>query len=435
MEATLDRGNALEREPHKLGGVPDWFNASRQSGWARFQELSMPSRRDEEWRFASLGHLDFERARFPDPQSVVGHRGASGLEKRAARIGFVNDGLNEQEFDLPEGVVCLPLRSALEQHPELVRNYFMKSESRLGSAKFAALHQAHVSTGMFIHVPDGVVVEKPIEIFHWLSGDHIITFPHTLVVTGTNARVTVIDYFQSDTTARDAWAVAVNDLIAGPGSQLTYLALQDLCDQARMIQVNNTRVARDATAKSFILNAGAAWARQESLSMLEGENAHSDMLSVSIARDEQEYDQRTFQHHASARSYSDLLYKNTLYDESRTVFSGLILVDEGAHHTDAYQTCRNLLMSESAEANSMPGLEINADQVKCSHGSTSAMIDDEEIFYLCARGITPHIARQLVAQGFSVEAVARLRDEALEELVLSFAAREFNRISERVESQ
>ena len=92
MEATLDRGNALEREPHKLGGVPDWFNASRQSGWARFQELSMPSRRDEEWRFASLGHLDFEGARFPDPQSVVGHRGASGLEKRAARIGFVNDG-------------------------------------------------------------------------------------------------------------------------------------------------------------------------------------------------------------------------------------------------------------------------------------------------------------------------------------------------------
>ena len=177
---------------------------------------------------------------------------------------------------------------------------------------------------------------------------------------------------------------------------------------------------------------GAAWARQEFLSRLEGENSHSDMLSVSIARDEQEYDQRTFQHHASARSYSDLLYKNTLYDESRTIFSGLILVDEEAHQTDAYQTCRNLLMSEAAEANSMPGLEINADQVKCSHGSTSAMIDDDEIFYLRARGIKPHVARQLVAQGFSVESISRLRNEALEELVLSFAAREFHRISERV---
>jgi Fe-S cluster assembly protein SufD len=156
------------------------------------------------------------------------------------------------------------------------------------------------------------------------------------------------------------------------------------------------------------------------------------MISVSIARDAQEYDQRTFQHHASPRSYSDLLYKNTLYDESRTVFSGLIQVDEGAHFTDAYQTCRNLMMSETAEANSMPGLEINADQVKCSHGSTAAMIDDEEIFYLRARGIKSQIARQLVAQGFSVEAIARLRNEALEEIVLSFSAREFSRISERV---
>ena len=112
--------------------------------------------------------------------------------------------------------------------------------------------------------------------------------------------------------------------------------------------------------------------------------------------------------------------------------SGLILVDDGAHQTDAYQTCRNLLMSEAAEASSMPGLEINADQVKCSHGSTSTMIDDDEIFYLRARGIKPHVARQLVAQGFSVESISRLKNKALEDLVLRFAAREFHRISERV---
>ena len=432
MTAILDRGNVLERAPGPLDGVPDWFNASRQAGWARFQELPMPSRRDEEWRFASLGHLDFERAQLPDPQSMGMHRGASGLENRAARVGFFNDGLNEQELNLPEGVICLPLRHALEEHSDLVQEYFMKSDHQLGSAKFAALHRAHVSSGMFIYVPDGVVVEDPIEIFHWLAGDHVITFPHSLVVTGRNARVTVIDYFQSDTRARNSWTIAVNDMVAGPGSQLTYLALQDLCDQARMIQVGNTTVARDATSKSFILNAGAAWARQESRSCLEGENAHSDMLSVSIARDKQEYDQRTFQHHASARSYSDLLYKNTLYDGSRTVFSGLILVDDGAHQTDAYQTCRNLLMSEAAEASSMPGLEINADQVKCSHGSTSTMIDEGEIFYLRARGIKPHIARQLVAQGFSVESISRLKNKVLEDLVLGFAAREFHRISERV---
>ena len=433
MEAVMERtGGALERPPEGLKDVPEWFNASRHEGWERFAELPGPSRRDQEWRFGSLGQLNFDKVRLPGARRPGGHHGAQGLEKRAARFGFVNDSLNERQSRLPEGVICLPLMEAVRQHPDLVREHFMRRETTLGSAKFAALHRAHVSNGMFVHVPDGVDVGDPIEVFHWLSGDHVISFPHTLVVTGKGAKVSVVDDFQSETAARGSWTVAVNDLVAGEGSQLTYLALQDVCDQARVMQVNSTTVAKDATSKAFLLNAGAAWARQESLSRLEGEGAHSDMLSVSIARDEQEYDQRTFQHHAAPRTNSDLLYKNTLYDRSRSVFSGLILVDEGAHYTDAYQTCRNLLMSETAEANSMPGLEINADQVKCSHGSTSSAIEDEEIFYLRARGIRPEIARQLVAQGFSLEAVSRLRDEALEELVVAFAGREFDRITGRL---
>jgi Fe-S cluster assembly protein SufD len=196
-----------------------------------------------------------------------------------------------------------------------------------------------------------------------------------------------------------------------------------------MIQINETSAARDALAKGFILNTGASWARNESLSRLEGPGARSDMLSVSIPAREQEYDQRTFQHHVSQGACSDLLYKNSLYDNSKTIFSGLIFVDEGAHHTDAYQTCRNLLMSGSCEANSMPGLEINADQVKCSHGSTSAQIEDSEIFYLRARGIDPVRARQLISRGFSVEVVDRIGDEATEELVLRFIDAKFAHIA------
>ena len=196
-----------------------------------------------------------------------------------------------------------------------------------------------------------------------------------------------------------------------------------------MIQVNETGVSKDAAAIGFILNTGAAWARNESLSRLEGEGARSDMLSVSVPAREQEYDQRTFQHHVSPGAYSDLLYKNSLYDESRTIFSGLIFVDEGAHRTDAYQTCRNLFMSEDAEANSMPGLEINADDVKCSHGSTSSQISEEEIFYLRARGIDPVRARQLIARGFSVEVIERLGDEKVEEMVLRFLDDKFAHIA------
>ncbi len=165
------------------------------------------------------------------------------------------------------------------------------------------------------------------------------------------------------------------------------------------------------------------------MSRLEGPGAHSDMLSVNIPGNEQEYDQRTFQHHVSEGAYSDLLYKNTLYGHSKTVFSGLISVDEKAHHTDAYQTCRNLLMTDDCEANSMPGLEINADQVKCSHGSTSSQISDEEIFYLQARGIAPDHARQLIARGFSIDVIDRLKNEETESLVLKFIDEKFAKIS------
>lgn len=428
MTAILERMSILERKPERLVGAPEWFNESRLAGWQQFLELPKPSRKHEQWRFASLGELDFEGVGVPESTRRVGHRGAQGLERRAARFGFVNDTLVEEETNLPEGVICMPLAQALVEHSELVREHFMQQEVTLGSAKYAALHRANLSNGMFIHVADGVVVEDPIEVFHWLEGDHVVAFPHTLIVAGKGAKVSVVDYFQSDAKAKGSWAIAVNDLVVGEGAELTYLALQDLCDEARMIQVNNTRVGKDATAKSFLLNAGAAWARQESLSKLEGTESRSYMMSVSIGRDEQEYDQRTFQHHASPHSFSDLLYKNTLYDKSRTIFSGLILVDEKAHYTDAYQTCRNLMMSDEAEANSMPGLEINADQVRCSHGSTTSTVSDNELFYLETRGISPREARQLIAQGFSVEAISRLGNPALEGLVLGFASREFGRI-------
>ena len=428
MEAVLEKMSIVDHGPVALPGLPDWFNASREEGWKLFQELPMPSRQNEEWRFAPLRPLEFSRVGLAPEKAISNVVIKGGLDERAARYVFVNDALSVREESLPEGVICLPLEEALVTQSELVEKYFMRSGTQLGSEKFAALHRAHVSNGLFVYVPDGVRVEKPIEVFYRLAGDQIAVFPHTLVVTGRDAKVTVVDYFQSEGVADASWVVAVNDLVAGEGSALTYVAVQDLNEVSRMLQVNETTVAGNARAKSFALNIGAEWVRQESLSRLAGEGAHSDMLSVNVPARDQRYDQRTFQHHASPHTYSDLLYKNTLYDVSKTVFSGLIQVDDGAHYTDAYQTCRNLLMSDEVEATSMPGLEINADQVKCSHGSTSSQIHEDEIFYLCARGICPTTARQLVARGFSVEVVDRLKDEALEELVLSFIDAKFAHI-------
>lgn len=413
--------------------LPNWFTARKDAAMARYDAAPAPKRGDETWRFSNLKQLDFSTASTsrnvsPTSTSDLITR-STGLESTAAKFIFVNDAMIHAESHLPAEVTCLPLGEALVSHSDLVEAHFMKQETRLGSAKFAAWHEANVSNGIFVHVPDNIEVEGTIEIHHWIAGAEIVIFPHTLIITGRSAKVRVIEIFHSATDTDPAVAVAFNDLSAGPNSQLDYIAIQAFNEVTRVIQINETRTARDSTAKGFILNTGASWARNESMSRLEGSGSRSDMLSVSIPAREQEYDQRTFQHHVAPGAYSDLLYKNSLYDYSKTIFSGLISVDEGAHHTDAYQTCRNLMMSDTCEANSMPGLEINADQVKCSHGSTSSQISDEEIFYLQARGIPPLQARQMIALGFSTEVVGRLGDEATESLVLRFIEQKFARLA------
>ncbi|MFT4176357.1 MAG: SufD family Fe-S cluster assembly protein [Luteolibacter sp.] len=410
--------------------LPYWFSARKISAQARYEATATPKRGDETWRFSNFKQLDFSGVRRGEvPSDAAGLIVRSeGLATPVAKFVFANDHLIHSETKLPEGVICLPISEALVSHGELVEAHFMKQETRLGSAKYAALHEANLSNGLFVYVPENVEIKGTIEAHHWISGENVVIYPHTLIVTGTGAKVRVVDLFRSADEA-PGLAIAFNDLCAGEGSKLDYVAIQAFNEQTRVIQINETSVASDASTKGFILNTGASWARNESLSRLEGRGGRSDMLSVSIPSHEQEYDQRTFQHHVSPGAYSDLLYKNSLYDYAKTIFSGLIFVDEGAHETDAYQTCRNLFMSETAEANSMPGLEINADQVKCSHGSTSSSISDEELFYLRARGIDPVRARQLIARGFSVDVVERLGDDEAEALVLKFIDEKFSRIA------
>lgn len=431
MPAVLEQTSSLlESAPETPAYLPAWFAERQQAAWQRFLATPAPKRGDETWRFSSIKQLDFSGYR-KAPATGVNEliERSAGLDSPAAKLVFVNDELVHVESHLPEGVICLPLAEALVSHSDLVQAHFMKQETRLGSAKFAALHEASLTNGLFVHVSDNLEVEGTIEVHHWIAGENTVIFPHTLIVTGKSSKVRVVDIFRSADDTQPGLAIAFNDLSAGQNSKLDYVAIQAFNEVTRVIQINETATFRDASAIGFILNTGASWARNESLSRLEGAGSRSDMLSVSIPAHDQEYDQRTFQHHVSQGAYSDLLYKNSLYDDSRTIFSGLIFVDKDAHHTDAYQTCRNLLMSDTCEANSMPGLEINADQVKCSHGSTSSQISDEEIFYLCARGIAPAQARQLIARGFSVDVLERLKDVEVETLVLKFIDGKFAQIA------
>ena len=419
--------------PAPRAARPAWFAERAAGAWRDFQRLPLPGVKHEGWRYSNAKRITLaglKPAAEPSAGDVkLAVERSQGLADAAARLVFVNDRLvRSHAATLPAGVVCVSFEDALRDHPDLLEKHFMRREAFLGSAKFAALHLAHVRAGTVVFVPAGIVLERPVEVFHWVAGEGEAVFPHTLVIGGEGSQLTVVDHYRSLGDGV-ALSCAVADIIAQKSARVTYIACQEMGGQGQALHLSSTVTHRDSQVKNFQIQLGASFSRSESVSDLVGENSRSDMLSISMPVGDQVVDQRTLQNHKAAHASSDLLYKNALYDRSRTVFSGLITVDEGAHYTDAYQTCRNLLNSDEAEANSMPGLEINADQVKCSHGSTSSPVSEEELFYLKARGIPDAESRKLVVLGFINDAVSRIGDEAIEAMILARLEEKFARVA------
>jgi Fe-S cluster assembly protein SufD len=415
--------------------LPGWFHDQQEAAWKRFEAFPFPNRKDQAWRFSNVSALDLFPFHFGNPlgqseREEILER-SSELKEVAGRLIFADDHLLRrdplsQEL-LAAGVILKPLERAIIEHEDLFRRHFMAQPATLGSAKFAALHEASVLSGTFVYVPKGVEVSLPIEIFHWLHGENASVFPHTLLIADELAKVTVIEHFGSVHSSRAGFACGVNDLVVGRGAKLNYVCTQNWSEKTVAIQINSTSVARDASALSLNVHLGAAYCRFEGLSRLMGEGARSDMLAVSVADNAQEFDARTLQDHLSPHTTSDLLYKNALNDRARCTFGGLIRVEPHAHFTDAYQTVRNLLLSDDAEANSMPGLEILADNVKCSHGATSGQLSEDEMFYLLSRGIPAPVAKQLLVSGFLNEVVDRLDHPAITALVHDLIEQKFDR--------
>lgn len=413
--------------------LPEWYRALRDESWDRFAALPAPTRTNQSWRFADLKHLrlgGIVAASAVSP-SVAADLVARAVSERpsayAAHFVFANNRLLHAETPaLPAGAVCVTIADALASHPDLLRPHFLRHVDFLGGDKFAALHAASTLSGIFVHFPKGCVAADPVIVHHFVGGDGAAVFPHTLVVAGEQASVSVFDLFESIDGDEETLIVGMTDLDADRGGRIQYAGLQDLSDKgAKHVQLQHTRAGRDASVKVGFVNLGAGWVRNESINRMVDKGADCQIFSANLANDVQEYDQRTLQSHEAQHTTSDLLFKNALYDRSRTIFSGLIQVQPGSHHTDSYQTCRNLLGSDEAEANSMPGLEIDADQVKCSHGSTSGTISDEEIFYLRARGIPAEDARKMISLGFLHEAIEKLDGEPLQDFLFSRVERKF----------
>lgn len=407
----------LVEQTESVKSWPAWFQAEQAAALAEYEATPPPTRRDEAWRFANLKALDLS-AFVPAPPVTNEERliaesvGLGG--GTSARLVFGNETLVQRETaGLPAGVVVQPLAEAAVEHEALVREFFMAQPVELGSHKYAQLHRARLTgAGVLVHVPKNVEVALPIEIFHWVEGENSSVFPHTLIVLGENAKVTVVDHFRSADGAR-AFACGINDFHLGRGAQLTYVAVQDWSRDSLAFHLNSTVVGRDANATALLANFGGGVVRGESLSRLVDQGARSVMLSLNPLDGTRQLDQRTLQDHVATNTFSDLLYRNALDDRSQVIFAGLIRPGVGAARTDGYQKMENLMLSEDAVAHAMPGLEILTDDVRCTHGATSGGVSPDELFYMQARGISPDAGRRLIVAGFFNSLLDRIEDENL----------------------
>jgi Fe-S cluster assembly protein SufD len=411
----------LENSAPNSISEPTWLAERRAAGLAQFNSLPAPTANNEFWRFASVGRLKidgFEPSELANDKDLDAFVARSNLvSERAGCSIYVDDALAKFEALDPalsaKGVIYLPIAEAVEKHPDLLERYFLKESTELGSQKFFGLHAANVRAGSILYVPKGVEIKEPFVNYYWTSGTRSAIFPHTLIIAEANANVSVVDIFFSDTQENEALNIAVANLHADTGAHIFRKVVQDLNETTTSFQLDTTVAGRDAQVKNLAVNIGAKKARYENQTRIEGPGADVKMYSLTVAEETQEFDQRTFQTHNAPNAVSDLLYKNALLDNSRSIFSGLIKVAEGAQQTDAYQTNRNLLLDPTAEANALPGLEILANDVRCSHGATTGNLDADELFYMMQRGIPRRTAMQLMVFGFFEEVIEKVENEEL----------------------
>lgn len=399
--------------------LPKWLQELKQKSWDHFNATPLPQRGEEAWRFANLNRFNLESYQWTDsfnPPSTEKLEAYSHLlEQVEMKLTLADDHTIESPILTKEldssGVIWSPLEKAFEEQADLLQKYFMRDDTELGAEKFSHFHRAFNRNGVFLYIPRGVKIEVPLTTFHYACSDKLALFPHTLVIAEEGAHVTVTDFFLSADDQIDNFICASASLYAATGATIHYQALQNWNERSDGFQLNTVSAEKDATIRTVNLNIGAGSMRHEHHSRAIGTGSNIETYSLSLTQGTQEMDQRTLQTHYAPHTKSDLLFKNVLLDDAHAIFSGLIRVEEKAQQIDAYQTNRNLLLSENAEANALPGLEIKANDVKCSHGTTTGYLDDRDIFYFLARGIPQKVAKELLIFSFFEEVLKKLKCE------------------------
>jgi len=398
---------------------PAWLSALRRQSWERFLSTPMPDRSEEEWRRTDLRMFRFERFGFPggpSPAAAVPPAMLAEQVARAGRLVTLDGHLQDHWLDArweAAGVRFGLLEDFVRRHPEELRAYLEPQLADTRGDKFAALHAALWSGGTLLLVPRGVSVDEPLYSLMAISPGGS-DFGHTLVVLEEGAEATLICEHAGGGEGPGLHCGATH-VFVGPGARLRLVHLQDWGKGVWHFAHQRALVQADARLQWTLAALGARLAKVNQYVGLAGPGADAQVNGVMFAEGRQHLACHTFQHHQAPRGKSDLLYKGALQDRAHVVWRGMIRVDRDAQKTDGYQRDDNLLLSETARVDSIPGLEILADDVKCTHGATAGRVEDEMIFYAQSRGLSRREAVRLVVAGFFQQVFDRITIDRVRE--------------------
>ena len=366
---------------------PAWLRHQRELAWKTFTALPSPTRRDLDWQRFDIRKLKLDTLTADKPAITERLSPAPG-----------------------NGVIFCDMATALAKHPGILQGYLGQLIAPDEPRKFTALHSARWNTGALLYVPPGVHVEVPVEILYTLSGQNVAGFPRTLIIIEPGAEATVVQKFVGGDGAISLHA-AGTEVFVKDGGRLHYISYQDFNPNVYDFTLKRARVGRDAEIDWVIGMFGSSFQRYDIECEMAGEGGTSFMYGVCFAENQQQFGQFTKQHHRAGNTVSDLLFKNVLRDSAVTNYTGMIKVEKNANGTNAYQSNRNLVLSDKVKCDTRPILEIESNKLRCTHGATVGRLDEEQLFYLRARGLPEEQARHVLLEAFLEPVLARIQVE------------------------
>jgi Fe-S cluster assembly protein SufD len=398
---------------------PAWLLERRLHAWEVYEATPLPTRQDEEWRRTDISKLRLDELSLSTSGTVRPIGSPLQLDGDNAGLVVQNNSVVVDKSITDEliskGIIFTDLNTAVKQYPELVREYLSTEAVTPEAGKFQALNAALWSGGVFLYVPKRVEFEIPVRALYELSAPGTGLFTHTLVILEERASGAFIEEYASEGIDRQSLNAGAVEIFLKQDAHLTFITLQDWMGRVYDISTQRALLDRNSRLDWLVVAMGDGVTKSNIESSLRGPGASSQMLGILWGYGKQHTDYHTVQDHMAPHTTSDLLYKSALTDEARSIFSGRIRVDKGAQGTDAYQANRNILLSAKASAFPSPNLEIEANEVRCTHGATVGKVDQDQLFYLMSRGIPLDAATRMVVEGFyedvlQREPVASIRD-------------------------